>query len=197
MATIYCRHIRPSGRRCQVLAVRSRAFCLYHETANARLRALHPPADGTTNVHVLPNCDQIRREPILQEYFANSRSPIELDFPPIEDPESIQLSLSMILTALGQNRIDPKRAAALLYNLQIAVSTLRHLQPTPKPVVTDPVLDPAGNLIAPDQDPDDILELQDFLTALDQERAANHQALLDEGYDEDEAKEQQEKEDFA
>ena len=197
MATIYCRHIRPSGRRCQVLAVRSRAFCLYHETANARLRALHPPPDGTHNIAVLPDCDKIRREPILQEYFANTRSPIELAFPPIEDPESIQLSLSMVLTALGQNRIDPRRAAAILYNLQIAVSTFRHVPPNPKPVVTDPVLDPAGNLIAPDQDPEDVLQLQDFLTTYDQERAANHQALLDEGYDEEDAKQQQEAEDFA
>jgi hypothetical protein len=197
MPTTYCRHIRPSGRRCQSPSLRDRPFCYFHVTANARLRALHPPADGTHNSHVLPDCDQIRREPILAEYFANTRSPIELAFPPIEDPESIQLSLSMVLTALGQNRIDPKRAAAILYNLQIATSTLRHVSANPKPVVTDPILDEAGNLIAPDQDPDDVLDVQDFLTAFEAERAANYQSLLDEGYDEDDAKQQQEAEDFA
>jgi hypothetical protein len=197
MSTTFCRHIRPSGRRCQSPSLRDRPFCYFHQAANAQLRALHPPVDGTSNVHVLPDCDQIRREPILQQYFANSRSPIELEFPPIEDPESIQLSLSMVLTALGQNRIDPKRAAAILYNLQIAVSIFRHVSPIPKPVVTDPVLDEAGNLIAPDQDPDDVLEVQDFLVALEQERAANYQSLLDEGYTEDDAKEKQEAEDFA
>ena len=47
-----CRHIRPSGRRCQASALRNRAFCYYHESINAYLRTLHPPEDGTHKLHL-------------------------------------------------------------------------------------------------------------------------------------------------
>jgi hypothetical protein len=166
------------------MALRSGAFCYFHAAANLRIRALHPPPDGTHNtINALPDCDAIRREPILAEYFANTRSPIELDFPPIEDGESLLLSLSMILTALGQNRIDPKRAATLLYNLQIASSALRHIAPNHKSVVTDTVLDDFGTLIAPDQDPGNLLELQTFLETYETQCAAERQTRIDNGED--------------
>jgi hypothetical protein len=162
MSTIYCRHIRPSGRRCQTLALRNKPFCYFHENVNAHLRTLQPPDDGTHNIIHPMNLDagKFQREPILAEYFSHTRAPLELNFPPIEDADSIQVSLSMLLTALGQNRLEPRRASAMLYNLQIATSNVRNLTHNERHAVIDPVFDDTGNIMSPDEDPAEVLEAQ-------------------------------------
>jgi hypothetical protein len=53
--------------------------------------------------------------------------PIELDLPPVEDAESIQVSISLLIAALARNRIDPKRAAVLLYALQLASTNAKSI----------------------------------------------------------------------
>ena len=44
----------------------------------------------------------------------------DLTLPPIEDPASIQIGLTQVLSALGSSRIDTRKAGLLLYALQIA-----------------------------------------------------------------------------
>jgi acetyl esterase/lipase len=53
--------------------------------------------------------------------------PIELDLPPVEDAESIQVSISLLIAALARNRIDPKRATVLLYALQLASTNAKSI----------------------------------------------------------------------
>jgi len=158
MPTIYCRHIRPSGRRCQSFALRNKPFCYHHENINAHHRMLHPPNDGTVNLHHPITWEQaglIKREALTAEYFAQSRGPIELQFPALEDASSVQLALSMLLTALGQNRIETKRASTILYALQVASANARYLPTDTGHVVTGIEIDDAGNLLSPDEDPEE------------------------------------------
>ncbi len=172
MPTLYCRHIRPSGRRCQSPALHGRPFCFHHATANAHHRALHPPDDGTRNILSISNAelDQIRREPMVAECYVNARGPVVLDFPPLEDPNSVQLALSMVLTVLGQNRIEPRRAAAMLYNLQIAAANARNLNHNESKVVREFVCDETGAVLAPDEDPQEVLEFQLELDEIEERR---------------------------
>lgn len=181
MPTIYCRHIRPSGRRCQSFALRGKPFCYHHESVNAHLRTLHPPDDGTQNIlHPMNlSAEKFQREPILADYFSKTRAPLELRFPSLEDADSIQLSLSMVLTALGQNRIDLKRASGMIYALQVATANVRNTTHDAPHTVTEILTDDSGNLMSTDEDPEEVLETQRILEAIqqeqDEERAAENE----------------------
>jgi hypothetical protein len=160
MSTRYCRHIRTNGRRCCAIAVRGQSLCFYHRGVNARHRTLNPPPDDTpTIIHPLNLAPgNLQRNPLIAEYFSDPGGPIELDFPTLDDRESIQVALSMLLLALGRNRLDPKRASIMLYGLQVASANARNLRPTEDHVVSDTVLDEDGQEIAPDEDPEEIVE---------------------------------------
>jgi len=104
-----------------------------------------------TIIHPLNTDENRQRDPILAEYFAGtSTGPLTLDFPPIEDRESIQVAASMILSALGRNALDTKRAATMLYNLQVATAVTRLDDDgiTEYLVETDIVLSPDGTDLA-------------------------------------------------
>ncbi len=161
MPTAYCRHIRPSGRRCQMFALRNKSFCYHHESANAHLRTLHPPDDGTANlIHPMNLTADTFREPLVAQYYSHTRGPLDLRFPPLEDANSIQIALSMLITALGQNRIEARRATTMLYALQVASANARNLTHNESCVVTDTMFDDDGNLLSPDEDPEEIIESQ-------------------------------------
>jgi hypothetical protein len=189
MPTIYCRHIRPSGRRCQSFALRGKPFCYHHESVNAHLRTLHPPDDGTQNIlHPMNlSAEKFQREPILADYFSKTRAPLELRFPALEDADSIQLSLSMLLTALGQNRIDLKRASGMIYALQVAAANVRNTTHDAPHTVTEVLTDDAGNLMSTDEDPEEIveeeLETQRILEAIQQEQDEERAAEVDDDDD--------------
>jgi hypothetical protein len=189
MPTNYCRHIRPSGRRCQSPALRNRPYCFHHATAKAYLRVLHPPEDGTQNIMqevTTGLADQIRREPLMAEYFSNARGPVILDFPALEDANSIQLALSMVLTVLGQNRLEPRRAANMLYNLQIASGNVRNVSYDESRAVRDIVQDDSGNLLSSDEDPQQVQEVQDYLKELEQRKLALNPDDYEDGIPDDE-----------
>jgi hypothetical protein len=175
MSTPYCRHIRTNGRRCCSIAIRGQSLCYFHRNVNARMRALNPPKpdnDMPTIIHPLNTDEHRQREPILAEYFAGTApnpAPFVLDFPPLEDRESIQLAISMLLSALGQGRIEPTRAATLLYGFQVASSNARKLdiEPGSNRIVRSTVIDPAGHELAPDEDPQEITEFNEWLAGYD------------------------------
>ena len=118
-----CRHIHVMGRRCGSPALTGKPYCYFH----ARSRARHLPLDRMpTVIHPLNTDDQRQRIPLIAEYYAGtSTTPAIFDFPPIEDRESIRVSASMIIGALGRNQVDPKRAASMLYALQVATAVTR------------------------------------------------------------------------
>lgn len=52
----------------------------------------------------------------------------DLELMALEDPESIQLTLSVVINALAVGSIEIKRASALLYGLQLASANAARLQ---------------------------------------------------------------------
>ncbi len=159
MPTRFCRHIKVNGERCGSPALTNEIFCYYHVELERRHRRCSRYRDETPAIlHPLSLQNGSQRDPILAEPIPPA---FQLDFPPLEDCQSIQVALSLLITALAQGRIDPKRAALLFYGLQIASANARGLYPlndqqkrTPK--VRETVLhEPSGELIAPDQDPEE------------------------------------------
>ncbi len=98
-----CSHIMQNGAICEAVALRESDYCYFHhrtrERERRRLRLGGPPQ-------------------------ANANTGIEL--PLLEDNNSIQIALQQVLEALLDRRIDPRRAALMLYGLQTAIGNLRH-----------------------------------------------------------------------
>jgi hypothetical protein len=161
MTTKYCRHIRVNGERCGSPALTNKTFCYFHVEFERRHRRFNARHDNTLTVlHPMTLQDGSQRDPTFAEQLP------QLDLPPLEDRHSIQVALSMVITALTEARIDPKLAALLFYGLQVASTNAHKLNPIPK---RDPckvsltVLDEAnGNLIAPEGDPEDPEETRDY-----------------------------------
>ncbi|MGD0737778.1 MAG: hypothetical protein ABR976_21810, partial [Terracidiphilus sp.] len=89
-----CRHILPSGAKCEAIALKGKPFCYCH-----------------TRLHIFKARPKI--QPMDDFYL-----------PFLEDRHSILLALSMIADALCSARIDSKRAGQLQYNIQLALQTI-------------------------------------------------------------------------
>ena len=123
MPTECCRHIRTTGRRCNSPAMRDKAFCFYHDRSRTRHRspAQKPAGTGLILHPMRPHFTE--RDSFGQQdpmEIAPQPQPLTLEFPLLEDRESIQVAASMIVSALGRNQLDSKRAATMLYGLQVA-----------------------------------------------------------------------------
>lgn len=175
MPTEYCRHIRANGTRCRSFALSGHTLCYWHQDISARHRALNP-----ANL-VLPesipeqhrNLELLQRDPLMAQYYGlkdQLHGPIDIDFPALEDRESIQVAVSMLVSALGKNRLDPKRAATILYGLQVASSNVAKLTYNTTQVVRETVRDDSGGELAVDEDPEEVIELNQLLDKLEQER---------------------------
>jgi len=165
MSTKFCRHIKANGERCRSLSLLNETFCYYHvelERRHRRCSTRHDPAVTVLHPMTLPMTLQhgSQRDPVFADPF------LQLDFPPLEDRHAIQVALSLAITALAENRIDPKRAALLFYGLQVASSNARLLDPVPERnpgKVSKTTLDTTtGTLIALDEDPEDPDDSQDY-----------------------------------
>ena len=161
MSTKYCRHIRVNGERCASPALTNKPFCYFHIELDRRHRRCNSSNSAMPAVlHPMTLQDGSQRDPILAEPLP------QLNLPELEDRHSIQVALSMVITALTEARIDPKLAALLFYGLQVASTNAHKLDPIPKrPLgkVSLTILDETnGNLIAPEGDPEDPEETQDY-----------------------------------
>jgi hypothetical protein len=162
MSTRYCRHVRANGARCRSLALGGETTCYWHHDLRRRHRNLvitteDLPASIPANHR---NIALLQREPSLATYYGvNLSGPFSLNLPPLEDRDSIQLALSLILSALGTNRLETKRAAVLLYGLQVASSNARDLDHAPARVVCETVIDERGNTLSADEDPEETPDL--------------------------------------
>jgi hypothetical protein len=164
MSTKFCRHIRVNGERCSALALTNQIFCYYHVELERRHRRCSRHREAVPAIlHPMSLQDGSQRDPVFAE---PSDPPFPFDFPPLEDRHAIQVALSMVITALAEGRIDPKRAAMLFYGLQVASANAHKLNPIPKRAlgkVSKTILDESnGNLIAPDEAPEDPEETEDY-----------------------------------
>ena len=93
-----CDHLKEDGVYCDSPALRGQNFCHFH--LNLRARRMQAA--------------QARRR----------GEACRLQFPVLEDMHAVQLSLTLVLDALADDRIDPKRAGLMLYTLQLASTSL-------------------------------------------------------------------------
>jgi len=113
----HCEYIKPNGNFCGSPALRGRDYCHWHLVCIAR---------------------RLRAE--KQEATADT-TPLEL--PPLEDANSVQLAIMMVIDAMLHNRIGPRMSGQLLYALQLASINLRHgvnFQPAPEALSDGTVL---------------------------------------------------------
>jgi hypothetical protein len=129
MTVTICRHIKTNGRQCKSPSLGLSAFCYFHSRLHRRHRNLVENSStlAQSRPDTVPSASGTLRN--LPEYAA--QDPIELDLPPAEDAESIQVSISLLIAALARNRIDSKRAAVLLYGLQLASTNVKSINIEP------------------------------------------------------------------
>lgn len=118
-----CRHVMPSGNRCQSPALRGTPYCYFH-----------------TNLHrcTSPSGDRVIKEP--------------LHTISIEDIGGIQLALTQVLAALNSSFVDTRRAHLLLRGLQIATRLVTmKAKAKPSEFVTTISSDEQGLPLAPEE----------------------------------------------
>ena len=99
-----CQHVRPSGKKCEAIAIRGHRFCYFHLQSRRGYSTVTPAtavANGAT---------------------ATAPQSATITLPMLEDRTAVQIVLTEVLRALAANQIDTKRAGLLLYGLQIAAS---------------------------------------------------------------------------
>jgi len=123
MPETLCRHIKTNGRRCKSPSLGQTAFCYFHSRLHRRHRNLVENHRNLSESAPNPAQTNLQSTQITPE--------IELDLPPLEDAESIQIAISLVVAALARNRIDSRRAATILYALQLASTNARSINTEP------------------------------------------------------------------
>ena len=121
-----CRHTKTNGRRCGSPAIGRGRLCYFHQ----RLRRAHlPPPQSEALTSYWQESQLVGPE---GEDFLNINRVYprqnKIRFPPLEDPESVQLATSMLFQAIATGQIHFKRARLLIYTLKIACINHRVLQ---------------------------------------------------------------------
>jgi hypothetical protein len=106
-----CRHIKTNGLRCKSPALTEAAFCFFHARLNERHSGYRYTA--ATRGYLVPGQ--------------------HIQLTTLEDRESIQVALSVVINALAIGALDTRRATTLLYGLQLASSNAARLNLTPYP----------------------------------------------------------------
>jgi len=95
-----CRHIKPNGSRCKSPALKEKAYCYFH-----------------IRVHKIARNQSAPAIPYEQQ---------DLEIPFLEDRGAVQVALSEVVGALATRRVDFKRAALMIYALQVASSNAKN-----------------------------------------------------------------------
>jgi hypothetical protein len=136
-----CQHVKSSGARCRAFALTDNTFCFWH----ARIHRHHNEASRRfPDFYCSKNSVEERMDDKDTDWtYSGLRPnyPISNELPPLEDAESIQISISLIMRALADARIEHKQAALMLYALQIAAANVRSV----RPAIEDSVVDIATN----------------------------------------------------
>jgi hypothetical protein len=104
-----CRHIKTNGLQCHSPALDNGQWCYFHR----RLHGRH---------------EKYRYIEATRGYLLPGQ---HIELVALEDRESVQVALSVVINALASGNLDIKRATAILYGLQLASSNARglHLEP--------------------------------------------------------------------
>ena len=127
ITTPLCTHIRTNGSVCQSPALKGEPLCFFHN----KLRVTHrrpPTVEPLTSfwqeTHIRMEGDPEGDPGAIARAYPHQN---EIEFPPLEDAESVQLATSMLFQAIATGQIYFKRARLLLYTLKIAVINQRAL----------------------------------------------------------------------
>ncbi len=115
-----CQHTKSNGIRCGSPALKDNLFCHYHHQCPTVVFDYHGGS------------------------FANYAES-ELSLPAFEDAHSIQSTVHKLVEFMLKHRIEDRKAALILYALQIASSNLKRLErelAKPEEVVTELPFDP-------------------------------------------------------
>jgi hypothetical protein len=93
-----CRHIKTNGLQCQAPSLSEGQYCYFHSRLHQRHRTYRPT--GAARAYLIPGQ--------------------HIELTALEDRESVQVALSVVINALATGQLDTKRATALLYGLQLA-----------------------------------------------------------------------------
>jgi hypothetical protein len=116
-----CRHIRTNGLQCKGAALAGDLWCYFHH----RLHQRHTP---------------FRPTPVTRGYLIPGQ---HIELTALEDRESVQVALSVVINALATGQLDTKRATALLYGLQLASNNARNLRTEPNPINAVRTIEPS------------------------------------------------------
>ena len=104
-----CRHIKTNGLQCHSPALDDGQWCYFHH----RLHGRH---------------EKYRTTEAIRGYLIPGQ---HIELAALEDRESVQVALSVVINALASGNLDIKRATALLYGLQLASNNVRGLRTEP------------------------------------------------------------------
>ena len=109
MEYLLCRHIKTNGLQCQSPTLAEGDWCYFHN----RLHQRHSGFRHTlaTRGYLIPGQ--------------------HIELAALEDRESVQVALSVVINALATGQLETRRATALLYGLQLASSNAAHLSLEP------------------------------------------------------------------
>jgi hypothetical protein len=158
-----CRHIKTNGLQCQAPALSETAYCYFHTR-------LHQHHKGFRHIEA------------TRAYLMPGQH-IELN--PLEDRESVQIAISVVVNALATGQLETRRASAILYGLQLARYNCARLNTNPYPpdVVLTVEPSPEGLDLA---EPGAVLEMKDYLDGDDEEDDDDDDEEDDDYVDDDE-----------
>jgi hypothetical protein len=104
-----CRHVKTNGIQCKSPSLGTSAYCYFHSNLHHRHRG-YRHTDATRN-YLIPGQ--------------------HIELTALEDREAVQVALSVVINALATGNLDTKRAATLLYGLQIASNNAKRLDTQP------------------------------------------------------------------
>ena len=151
-----CRHIKTNGTRCKAPSLTDGQWCYFHHRLHQRHTAFRPT--GVTRGYLIPGQ--------------------HIELTALEDRESVQVALSVVINALATGKLDIKRATALLYGLQLASNNARGLY-------TEPYASNVVRNIEPSPEGLDLAQLGTPLEDLDDDDSVEDEEDEDEVVDED------------
>jgi hypothetical protein len=104
-----CRHIRTNGLQCQAPSLREAPYCYFHTRLHQRHAAFRPQGEAARYVIAGQHVQLVA----------------------LEDRESVQTALSVVINALALGQLETRRATALLYGLQLAAMNSSKLNTQP------------------------------------------------------------------
>ena len=104
-----CRHIKTNGLRCKSPSVTQTVYCYFHTRLHRSHAALRPQGEAARYVIAGQHVQLLA----------------------LEDRESVQTALSVVINALALGQLETSRATALLYGLQLAAMNSAKLNTQP------------------------------------------------------------------